>query len=236
MTYMSALPYSLPAGQTVIDVLSDPQKLPLFIASDIMVSETSMYADYIFPDLSYLERWEFHGSHPSVPWKVENVRQPVIAIPGWPTVKVWGEEIPLCFEAVFLAIAERLNLPGFGPDGFGKGIPYVRPEDLYLKQVANIAFGEKEDGSDSVPEADDEEVRIFLEARRHLPKSVFDPEKWKAAVGQRREPVAQGDLRPQSRWTLPGLRERLQGRAGGEQVRPAHQPVSGKDRHRPSTR
>jgi tetrathionate reductase subunit A len=183
MTYMSSLPYSLPAGQTVIDVLSDPQKLPLFIAVDIFVSENSMYADYIFPDLSYLERWEFHGSHPSVPWKVENVRQPVISIPGWPTVKVFGEEIPLGFEAVLLAIAERLNLPGFGPDGFGKGIPFVRPEDFYLKLVANIAFGEKEDGSDSVPEADDEEVRIFMEARRHLPKSVFDPEKWKAAVG-----------------------------------------------------
>ncbi len=183
MTYMSALPYSLPSGQTVIDILSDPQKLPLFIASDIFVGETSMYADYIFPDLSFLERWEFHGSHPSVPWKVENVRQPVISIPGWPTVKVWGAEIPLCFEAVLLAIAERLKLPGFGPDGLGKGIPYVRPEDLYLKQVANIAFGEKEDGSDSVPAADDEEVRIFLEARRHLPKSVFDPVKWKAAVG-----------------------------------------------------
>ncbi len=183
MTYMAALPYSLPGGQKVIEILADTKKVPLFIASDIMISETSMYADYIFPDLSFLERWEFHGSHPSVPWKVENVRQPAIAIPGWPTVKVYGEEIPLCFEAVFLAVAEKLNLPGFGPDGFGKGMPYIRPEDFYLKQVADIAFGEKEDGSDSVPAADDEEVRIFLEARRHLPKSVFDPVKWKAAVG-----------------------------------------------------
>jgi len=183
MTYMSGLPYTLPGGQKVIEILADTKKIPLFIASDILIGETSMYADYIFPDLSYLERWEFHGSHPSVPWKVENVRQPVISIPGWPTVKVFGEEIPLSFEAVLLAIAERLNLPGFGPNGLGEGIPYIRPEDFYLKQVANIAFGEKEDGSDSVPEADDEEVRIFLEARRHLPKSVFDPEKWKAAVG-----------------------------------------------------
>jgi anaerobic selenocysteine-containing dehydrogenase len=183
MTYMAALPYSLPGGQKVIEILADTKKLPLFIASDIMVGETSMYADYIFPDLSYLERWEFHGSHPSVPWKVENVRQPVISIPGWPTTKVWGEEIPLSFEAVFLAIAEKMELPGFGPNGFGEGIPYIRPEDHYLKQVADIAFGEKEDGSDSVPEADDEELRIFLEARRHLPKSVFDPDKWKAAVG-----------------------------------------------------
>lgn len=183
MTYMSGMAYSLPAAQTVIDILSDPKKIPLVITSDIFVGETSMYADYVFPDVSFLERWEFHGSHPSVPWKVENVRQPAISIPGWPTVKVFGEEIPMNFEALYFAIAEKLDLPGFGPNGLGDGVPYVRQEDFYLKQVADIAFGEKEDGSDSVPEADDEEVRIFLEARKHLPASVFDADKWKAALG-----------------------------------------------------
>jgi len=183
MTYMAGLPYTLPGGQKVIEILADTKKIPLFIASDILIGETSMYADYIFPDLSYLERWEFHGSHPSVPWKVENVRNPAIFIPGWQTVKVYGEEIAMSFESVFIALAEKLEMPGFGPNGFGEGIPYIRPEDLYLKQVADIAFGEKEDSSDSVPEADDEEMRIFLEARRHLPKSVFDADKWKAAVG-----------------------------------------------------
>jgi tetrathionate reductase subunit A len=183
MTYMAALPYSLPGGQKVIEILADTKKIPLFIANDIMIGETSMYADYIFPDLSYLERWEFHGSHPSVPWKVENFRNPAISIPGWQTVKVFGEEIAMSWEALLIAIAEKLELPGFGPDGFGEGIPYVRPEDFYLKQVADIVFGEKEDGSDSIPEADDEELRIFLDARRHLPPSVFDADKWKAAVG-----------------------------------------------------
>lgn len=183
MFYMSAINYALPAGHTVSEILADPKKIPLIITSDILVGETSTYADYIFPDLSFLERWEFHGSHPSVVWKVENVRQPTMAIPGWPTVKVFGEEIPLSMEALLLAIAERLELPGFGPNGFGEGIPYTRPEHLYLKQVANIAFGEKEDGSDAVPEADDEEMRIFLAARQHLPKAFFDPEVWKAAVG-----------------------------------------------------
>jgi hypothetical protein len=113
-----------------------------------------------------------HGTHFSVAWKVENVRNPAIAIPGWPTVTVYGEEIPMSAEAMMMAIAERLDLPGFGPNGFGEGVPFTRPEHLYLKQVANLAFGEKEDGSDGVPEADDEEMRIFREARRHLPKSV----------------------------------------------------------------
>jgi anaerobic selenocysteine-containing dehydrogenase len=183
MTYMSGLPYTLPGGQKVIEILADTKKIPLFIASDILIGETSMYADYIFPDQSYLERWEFQGSHPSVPWKVENVRNPVISIPGWQTTKVFGEEIAYSWEALLIAIAEKMELPGFGPNGLGEGIPYIRPEDFYLKQVADIAFGEKEDGSDSVPEADDEELRIFLDTRRHLPPSVFDADKWKAAIG-----------------------------------------------------
>jgi tetrathionate reductase subunit A len=183
MLYMSAINYATPAGQTINTILADQKKIPLIISNDILIGETSQYADYIFPDLTFLERWEFHGTHSSVPWKVENIRQPAISIPDWPTVKVYGEEIPLCTEAVMMAIAERLSLPGFGPDGFGEGMPFTRPEHLYLKQVANLAFGEKEDGSDSVPEADPEEIRIFTEARRHLPKTVFDIDVWKAAVG-----------------------------------------------------
>lgn len=183
--YMSAINYALPAAHTVTEILADPKKIPLIITSDILVGETSTYADYVFPDTGFLERWEFHGSHPSVPWKVENVRQPTMILPGWQNVKVFGEEMPLSFEAVVLALAEKLNLPGFGPNGMGDGKPLTHPDHLYLPMVANIAFGEKEDGSDAVPDADDEEVRIFLEARKHLPKSVFDAERWKAIVGEK---------------------------------------------------
>lgn len=183
MFYMSAINYALPSAHKVSETLADPNKIPLIITSDILVGETSTYADYIFPDLSYLERWELHGTHPSVPWKVENVRNPAISIPGWPTVTVYGEDLPMSAEAMMMAIAEKLDLPGFGTDGLGEGVPFTRPEHLYLKQVANIAFGEKEDASDNVPEADDEELRIFREARRHLPKSVYDEAAWKEAVG-----------------------------------------------------
>jgi tetrathionate reductase subunit A len=183
MFYMSAINYALPSGHSVNEILADPKKIPLIITSDILVGETSTYADYIFPDLSYLERWEFHGTHFSVPWKVENVRNPAIAVPGWPSVTVYGEEIPMSAEAMMMAIAEKLNLPGFGPNGLGEGVPFTRPEHLYLKQAANLAYGEKEDGSDSTPEADEVEMRLFLQARRFLPKSVFDQSTWKSAVG-----------------------------------------------------
>ncbi len=182
MLYMGSPVYSLPAGNTNIPILSDPQKLPLFIAIDAFIGETSMYADYIFPDLMYLERWEFQGSHPSIPYKVQPVRNPAIA-PLVPDVTVFGQTTPLSLEAVLLGVAEELGLPGFGSGGYGDYGDFSHPDDLYIKMVANLAFGEKEDGSDSVPDADAEEMRIFMEARRHLPKSIFDAERWQRIAG-----------------------------------------------------
>ncbi len=180
--YMGSPVYSLPAGNTNIPVLADPKKLPLFIAIDPFIGETSMYADYIFPDTMYLERWEFQGSHPSIPFKVQPVRNPAIA-PLVPDVTVFGQQMPLSLEAVLLGLAEKLGMHGFGPGGLGDVGDLNHPDDYYIRMVANLAFGEKEDGSDAVPDADEEEMRIFLEARRHLPKSVFDPERWAAIAG-----------------------------------------------------
>ena len=182
--YMGSPVYALPAGNTNIAVLSDPKKLPLFICSDIVIGETSMYADYIFPDLSFLERWEFHGSHPSIPFKVQPVRQPAIA-PLTQTVKVFGQDMPLSLEALLLGLAEKLGLKGFGPGGLGeKGGDLTHFDHFYLKEVANLAYGEKENLEDAVPDASEEEIKVFLEARKHLPKTVFDPDRWIAAVGR----------------------------------------------------
>ena len=180
--YMGAPVYSLPAGQTNIEVLADIKKIPLFITSDIVIGETSTYADYIFPDCSYLERWEFAGSHPNMVWKVQPVRQPVIA-PLTETVKVFGEEMPISLEAVLLAIAEKMRLPGFGENGLGAGQDLKRAEDLYIRMVANVAAGDKP--GEEVPDADEKEVKLFLDSRRHLPKMVFDPERWKRVAGPR---------------------------------------------------
>ena len=182
ISYMAAPTYSLPAGHTNIEILADTEKVPLYIANDITIGVTSMYADYIFPDISYLERWEFQGSHPSVPQKVQPIRQPVVS-PLTEKVKVFGEEMPICLESMILGIAEKMGLPGFGKDGLGKGMDFNRPEDFYLKMAANIALGEKADGSDSVPDADEKEMEIFVNARRHLDKSVFDLQKWQNACG-----------------------------------------------------
>lgn len=180
--YMGSPVYSLPAGNTWIDILRDVVKIPLFVASDIIVGETSMYADYIFPDVTYLERWEFGGSHPSITFKVQGVRQPAIA-PLTGTVTVYGQEMALQFEAMLLALAEKLNLPNFGPNGLGEGVDFTHPDDLYLRMVANLAYGEKKEAEDAVEDASPEEIDLFLAARKHLPKAVFDPDRWERITG-----------------------------------------------------
>ncbi|MCX8084400.1 MAG: molybdopterin-dependent oxidoreductase [Calditerrivibrio sp.] len=175
--YMGAPTYALPAGQTNIDILVNTDVLPLFVASDIIIGSTSMYADYIFPDLTYLERWEFHGSHPNMASRVQPIRQPVVASPN-EVVKVFGEEQPISFETVLLAFAEKLGMKGFGKNAFGEGKDFTRPDDLYIRFVVNLAKA-----SPVTPDASDEEIKIFLEARKHLPKNVFDPERWQKIAG-----------------------------------------------------
>lgn len=181
-TYMAAPTYALPAGHTNIAILCDTEKVPLHIANDILVGSTSMYADYIFPDTSFLERWEFQGSHPSMPLKVQPVRQPAAA-PIPEDVTVYGNTVPCSLEAMCMAIAERLNLPGFGDNAFGPGLHLRHPDDYFLRGVANLAFGEKPDGSQQLPDASADEIATFKQARRHLPKSVFDVDRWATIVG-----------------------------------------------------
>lgn len=178
--YMGTPVYALPAGHTNIEVLADVEKLPLLFASDITVGTTTMYADYIFPDLTWLERWEFQGSHPNIIAKVGPIRQPTVA-PVPETVRVYGEETPIGLESLLMAIAERLELPAFGRDALGPGRDFTRPEHFYLRAVANLAAGSGP--TDAVPDADAHEIEVFMAARRHLPPAVFDAERWRNTVG-----------------------------------------------------
>lgn len=178
--HMGTPALTIPGGnQQIIQMLRDTDKIPLFIASDIVIGESSMYADYILPDLTYLERWGVPGPTPDVPTRLSKIRQPA-ALPMTENVKVDGEEMPICLETFLIAMAKKLNLPGFGKNAFGEGMNFDRPEDWYLKVVANQAYGSNE--KDTVPDADDQEVELFRKARRHLPKSVFDEGRWKKAL------------------------------------------------------
>ncbi|MBI4261217.1 MAG: polysulfide reductase NrfD [Actinobacteria bacterium] len=180
--HMGTPAYSVPGGAEQIRVLRSREAIPLFIATDIVIGETSMYADYIFPDLTYLERWASPGDVLQPAVKSTPIRQPAAA-PVTEIVTVGGQDMPISMEAVMLAVAERLDLPGFGADGFGPGLRLAHPDDYYLKVVANLAVGDAGDGSDAVPDADDAELAVFRAARRHLPPSVFDEDRWRQAAG-----------------------------------------------------
>ncbi len=182
LIHMGTPALASPAGHDNIRILRDPKKIPLVIACDVVVGETSMYADYIIPDLTYLERWGTPHAIPQPAVAASPVRQPAAA-PVTELVTVDGEEMPISLEAFLIAVGKKLGLPGIGKGGFGKYGDLDRPEDFYLRLAANLAFGDKEDGSDAVPEAGDEELALFRQARRHLPPAVFDEAKWRRAVG-----------------------------------------------------
>ncbi len=169
--------YSIPASTKQLEILKDPGKIPLIIACDIVIGESSQYADYIFPDMAIWERWGTPHTTPAIPVKVSKTRQPMVEALT-EKVRVFGQEMPCSMEAVMLAIAEKLGLPGYGKDGFGPGWDFRKPEDWYLKMVANIAL----EGS-PVPKASDREIEIFRRARRHLSRAVFDEAYWRKTVG-----------------------------------------------------
>ncbi len=172
---------SSPAGHLQIKMLQDTSRLPLFISTDIVLGETSMFADYVFPDIAYLERWGNPlGTSPVTLTKTTKIRQPVVA-PIPEIVSVEGEEMPISMDAVMIAVAQKIKAPGYGKDGLGAGYDFKRPEQFYLKMVANVAWGEKE--GEAVAAASAQDMALFVKARRHLPKGVFDLAKWQAAVG-----------------------------------------------------
>ncbi|WP_029733977.1 molybdopterin-dependent oxidoreductase [Deferrisoma camini] len=174
--------FSAPAGDKNIQILQDLERVPLLFACDIVIGETSMYADYLFPDTAIWERWGTPHITPDVVTAVSKVRQPLVN-PLTEEVYVYGERQHVGMEAIMLAIAERLDLPNFGEDAFGPGQPLKRVDDWFVRMVANLAKGDKP--GTEVPDASAEEIELFYKARRHLPAHVFDPDRWKAIVGEK---------------------------------------------------
>lgn len=180
--HMGTPAMACPAGHKQIKTLSDPKKIPLFIACDIVIGESSMYADYIIPDTSIWERWGTPHITPAMLTTVSKVRQPAVA-PLVETTTVDGVEMPINLEAFLIALGKKLGIPGIGKDAFGPGRNLDHQDDWFMKAVTNIAMGDKE--GDAVPAADSAEMEMFRKARRHLPRSVFDEERLVRAVGEK---------------------------------------------------
>lgn len=117
-------------------MIKDLNKVPLFITDDIVVSETSMYADYIVPDSTYLEAWGVLSGFPTTPTSVTGIRQPVVE----PLMARTQDGRPMCFETFLIDVAEKLGMPGFGNNSFAEGGRLHEREDFYLRMVANVAY------------------------------------------------------------------------------------------------
>ena len=128
--HMGTPAYAIPGMKDrIISAFKDTKKIPLFIATDIVIGDTSMFADYILPDVTYLEQWNALGAPPTILGMVADVRQPMTHV--FPQAK--------SVENMFIDIARKMGLPGFGDNGFGAGMPLNKEEDWYLKLVANFA-------------------------------------------------------------------------------------------------
>lgn len=147
LTWNMATPfYSVPGqhNDEMIEKVKDPANIPLIIASDIVVGDTSMYADYILPDTTFIERWVQIGLHEATMAKGTSVRWPVIE----PLTQKTRDGRHFSYETFLIDVAEALDLPGFGknaiPDKTGKLWPLHKREDYYLKITANIAYADNQ--------------------------------------------------------------------------------------------
>ncbi|ODR83523.1 molybdopterin oxidoreductase, molybdopterin-binding subunit, partial [Haladaptatus sp. W1] len=162
---------SVPGGDAITDIIGDTDTIPLVVASDTVIGETSKYADYILPEPTYLERWENFGTYPNKRLADEKISQPA--------VKVVPDARP--FEEVLIDMWKRMDLPGVGDgailDASGNRHPLNTAEDFYVKLAANIAYDRT-----PVPDASDEERKTFRRAHEKGLGDHFDLNRWKRAV------------------------------------------------------
>ncbi len=159
---------SSPGAHRQAATLQNMEKIKLLVSFDTSVGDTSAYADYVLPDLTYLERFTQESIYPSQQYRVIQL--------GQPTTRAF--EGPRPVEQFYLDLAKALGLPGVGPNGFGKGAHFNTVEDYWLKLAANVAYAEGK----PVPDADAEEQRIFTEARKRALGKHFDEAAWKKTV------------------------------------------------------
>ncbi len=163
-TYFYNPVYSTPGGHRYIETLTSESKVPLHVSIDIGINESNLYADYIVPDITYLEG-QYGWLTPHAPaMKFTGLRVPCLE----PLTEKTTDGRPFCLETLLIDLATSLGLAGFGDKGItdtdGAQYPLHRSEDFYLRAYANIAAGAK------APEASPEEV-TFVE--RNYPIAQF---------------------------------------------------------------
>lgn len=148
-------------------ILANSEIVPLVVSSDIVIGESTKFADFVLPDLSYLESWSSENIFPILKTKFASLYQPVTRV------------IPdaRATDKIYIDLFKAMNLPGVGKDAFPDGHELHDPEDYYLKRVANIAFDET-----PVPDATSEELATFQNSRKKALGQYFDIKRLKSTV------------------------------------------------------
>lgn len=158
---------SSPAGHRIAEQMKDTSAIRFIVSFDVTMGDSSAFADYVLPDQTYLERFTNESIYPA--------QQYAVAQLGQPTTRAFVGPRPV--EETFREIGMAMGLPGVGNNAFGEDAHWNSYEDYWLKVAANVAYADE-----PVPDADDEELDIFLDTRKTYLKDAFDEDAWRAAV------------------------------------------------------
>lgn len=149
--------YAQSGSEHLIPLLKDPKKaVPLFIAIDPFINETSRYADYIVPDSVLFETWGVVSPWSGFVTKANHVRFPI----GASANECFTNGEPISMDSFMIELGKSLTLKGFGKGAIrgadGINYDFDKPEDFYLRAFENIAM----DGKVPAPEISDEELKL----------------------------------------------------------------------------
>jgi tetrathionate reductase subunit A len=157
LSFNSNFMYGTAGAQNHIkELIQDPKKaIPLFIAIDPFINESSIYADYIIPDSVLYETWGVVHAWAGYQTKINTLRFPAIK----PKQESFENGEPIEMVSFIIELGKKLGLPGFGENAIkgndGKLYPFDKPEDFFLRAFENIAM----DGT-PVPDVSDEEIKL----------------------------------------------------------------------------
>ena len=180
INHMSNPVYSIVGFKNAMgEALKDPKKLPLVIAINPFINETSALADYIVPDTVTYESWGISAPWADVIAKSSTVRWPTVQ----PAVARTASGAPVNIESFLFAVAERLELPGFGDNGMsdaqGNPCALKSAEDFYLRGLANMAFA----GGKAVPGATDDDMQVTgVDRFAPVLQSQLKSDEWRQAA------------------------------------------------------
>jgi anaerobic selenocysteine-containing dehydrogenase len=128
-------------------LLRNRKEIPLFVAIHRQITETTVLADYILPDTTYLERWDVCAQPPAVAAPGVGIRRPVVG--GFDPDKgryfpIFAETRPM--EEILMALALSLKLPGFGENALAGGGNLNTAWDYYQRLIPDVLTSMKQAG------------------------------------------------------------------------------------------